>query len=275
MQLPIKNLETCESLMKVESMIFDLFQKEQLKNAYLVMGSSLIGKSEMLIQLAQKIVDKSVWDLDIMTLDAEYAKLGIKELRELQGNLAKSSHGNKKICIIRAVENLSVSAVNSLLKILEDTPKNVVFFLTCNNSNKLIETVISRCQVIKVSNLDQYSKDDVGIRFYNKRVLAWLFDNDEEFRDEYTAFFEGWNEFWSSGNDAVFKDFLPNVDRKMLRLFLELMSLDMHKRRSEFELNAYGQAMETCLYVRKAIDDNGNIKLGLEVLNLKLGQLCV
>ena len=43
---------------------------------------------------------------------------------------------------------------NILLKTLEDTPKNVMFFLLINNQNKLIETVRSRCIKFHDKNYD-------------------------------------------------------------------------------------------------------------------------
>jgi len=273
MQLPIKNLKTSATLQQVQDQLLARFADGHMKNAYLFVGPGLIGKSELAMSIGRMIVDKSVWDLDILCLDAEYSKVGIKDLRELQSNLNKSPHGNKKICILRAVETLSVSAINSLLKVLEDTPANVVFFLTCNNLDKLIDTVVSRCQLVKLNNLENYHYDEGNVNFFNKQVLRWEYENNEEFREIYGEFFKGWLAFLQNGDESLFKDLLPNLDRKMLKLFLEILSLDIQSRRANFDMGKYSEALETCMYVRKAIDDNGNIKLGLEVLNLKLSQL--
>jgi DNA polymerase-3 subunit gamma/tau len=53
--------------------------------------------------------------------------------------------GRKKIYLIDEAHMLSKAAFNAFLKILEEPPKTVMFFLATTEMNKILETVRSRC----------------------------------------------------------------------------------------------------------------------------------
>ena len=55
-------------------------------------------------------------------------------------------HGKYKIYIIDEVHMLTNEASNALLKTLEEPPENVVFILATTESQKVLETIVSRCQ---------------------------------------------------------------------------------------------------------------------------------
>jgi DNA polymerase-3 subunit delta' len=55
------------------------------------------------------------------------------------------------IYIIHQVENMTVEAVNSLLKFLEEpTPEDTYAILTCQNEAKVLPTIISRCESMRL-----------------------------------------------------------------------------------------------------------------------------
>jgi DNA polymerase III subunit gamma/tau len=69
--------------------------------------------------------------------------------------------GHKKIYLIDEAHMLSKSAFNALLKILEEPPKSVFFMLATTDSEKIIETVKSRCfqlffNPVRVDDLQKY-----------------------------------------------------------------------------------------------------------------------
>ena len=55
-------------------------------------------------------------------------------------------HGKYKIYVIDEVHQLSSASFNALLKTLEEPPENVIFILATTEPQKVLETVISRCQ---------------------------------------------------------------------------------------------------------------------------------
>lgn len=60
-----------------------------------------------------------------------------------------------KIYIFTDVDNMGLQAQNSLLKILEEPPKNVIFIFTCVNLGNILLTVRSRAQVFKLESVNQ------------------------------------------------------------------------------------------------------------------------
>ena len=54
--------------------------------------------------------------------------------------------GTKKIYIVDEVHQLSSSAASALLKTLEEPPEHVIFILATTDPQKLLKTIISRCQ---------------------------------------------------------------------------------------------------------------------------------
>ena len=274
MQLPLEIDSKIENLAKFIDRLDNDYKKASLRNCYLVCGPSFIGKSEACLKFARSIVEKQFWSLDIFTCDVQFEKIGISNLRQLQDNLSKTSHGKTRFCIIRCVDKLSVPAANSLLKTLEDTPKDVVFLLTCSNEQNLLETIKSRSIVVRVSD-NQVVENITGVKFYNKIALKYLYDQDEEFRLEYDEFFKLWEEFCNNKSDKIFKDFLINIPRKKLDLYLEILCLELSELLKDKDVANVSSAISQCLFVRDAISKNSNIKLGMEVLNLKLGQVFV
>lgn len=58
--------------------------------------------------------------------------------------------GRKRIYIIERAETLTLAAANSLLKALEEPPPYVLFVLLAPSPARLLPTVVSRCQVVRL-----------------------------------------------------------------------------------------------------------------------------
>ena len=58
--------------------------------------------------------------------------------------------GKYKVYIIDEVHMLSNSAFNALLKTLEEPPEHVVFILATTEPHKVLPTIVSRCEVLRV-----------------------------------------------------------------------------------------------------------------------------
>ena len=63
--------------------------------------------------------------------------------------------GKYKVYIIDEVHMLSNQAFNTLLKTLEEPPKNLVFILATTESHKVLTTIISRCQRFDFKRVNQ------------------------------------------------------------------------------------------------------------------------
>lgn len=77
-------------------------------------------------------------------------RISIDQVRELQQKaLYPPVEAPKKIYVLESVEDLSLEAANSLLKILESPPKYLIFVLLAKSTN-ILPTILSRCQIVKL-----------------------------------------------------------------------------------------------------------------------------
>lgn len=84
--------------------------------------------------------------LDMMEIDAA-SNRGIDEIRQLKEKINyQPTKGRKKIYIIDEVHMLTKEAFNALLKTLEEPPEHVIFILATTEADKILPTIISRCQ---------------------------------------------------------------------------------------------------------------------------------
>ena len=87
--------------------------------------------------------------LDVMELDAA-SRTGVDNIRELQEVVSYAPVRDRyKVLIIDEAHMLSKAAFNALLKTLEEPPPRVVFILATTEIQKLLPTILSRCQVFE------------------------------------------------------------------------------------------------------------------------------
>jgi len=94
--------------------------------------------------------------VDIVWLEPE-TKIGsikIDGVRGLQSTICLKPYEAKyKVYVILESDMLTEEASNALLKTLEEPPRNSILVLTTSNANRLLDTIISRCQMVKFSPL--------------------------------------------------------------------------------------------------------------------------
>lgn len=84
--------------------------------------------------------------MDMIEIDAA-SNRGIDEIRELKDKINYNpAKGIKKIYIIDEVHMLTKEAFNALLKTLEEPPEHALFILATTEPEKILPTIISRCQ---------------------------------------------------------------------------------------------------------------------------------
>jgi DNA polymerase-3 subunit delta' len=89
-------------------------------------------------------------------LEEDSNKLKIDQIRDIQKEITyKPYETDRKIYIIDEAEKMTPQAANSLLKTLEEPPSYAVIILLVEEINRLLPTVISRCQHIRLSNISR------------------------------------------------------------------------------------------------------------------------
>ena len=93
---------------------------------------------------------------DIIELDAA-SNNGVDDVREIIEQVPYAPLiGKYKVYIIDEVHMLTQQAFNALLKTLEEPPAHVIFILATTDPQKIIPTVLSRCQRYNFSKITLY-----------------------------------------------------------------------------------------------------------------------
>lgn len=92
---------------------------------------------------------------DIIEIDAA-SNNGVDEVRDLIDKVKYAPmQGKYKVYIIDEVHMMTTGAFNALLKTIEEPPAHVVFILATTEPNKVIPTIISRCQRFDFNKVSQ------------------------------------------------------------------------------------------------------------------------
>ena len=84
--------------------------------------------------------------IDVLEIDGA-SNNGVEQVRELRDTVKYAPASSKfKIYIIDEVHMLSTAAFNALLKTLEEPPAHVKFFFATTDPEKVLPTILSRCQ---------------------------------------------------------------------------------------------------------------------------------
>jgi DNA polymerase-3 subunit gamma/tau len=106
--------------------------------------------------------------IDLLEIDAA-SHTGVDDVRELIDGIKFAPVKSKyKIFIIDECHQLSKSAVNALLKTLEEPPAHSIFLLATTESQKMLPTIISRCQRFDFKRL-QVSEIIKKLEFIGKK----------------------------------------------------------------------------------------------------------
>ena len=120
--------------------------KETIPHALLFSGGRGTGKTTLARIFAEAIGTSSV---DLYEIDAA-SNRGIDDIRELREAVHTVPYESKyKVYIIDEVHMLTKEAFNALLKTLEEPPAHVIFILATTEEEKLLDTILSRCQVFR------------------------------------------------------------------------------------------------------------------------------
>lgn len=79
-------------------------------------------------------------------------QISVAQIRELSGFLNMTSHRSNgmRVVLIHPAEALNLASANALLKMLEEPATGVIFILVSHQLQRLLPTIISRCQKISM-----------------------------------------------------------------------------------------------------------------------------
>lgn len=141
----------------------NLLHKNLLPQSIIINGEEGIGKTTFLCKFLidyelseNKLINDPNFDYYEKLFDNKYPNIkviraidnsiSINEIRELNTYCSqKSLNGKKKFILINNIENLTIAAMNSLLKLLENPPVDTYLLLLKNSEYDVNHTILSRC----------------------------------------------------------------------------------------------------------------------------------
>lgn len=147
------------------------YQIGRVAHAYLFTGPAQIGKTTLAMDFARMvncvgakppcgecrscraIAENRHPDVHVIG-EEDASKVKIAQMRELQHEATISPYeGRYKVFVIPNFERATREAANSLLKTLEEPPARVLLLLTALDTDWLLPTITSRCQVLNLRTL--------------------------------------------------------------------------------------------------------------------------
>lgn len=94
-------------------------------------------------------------EADLVEIDGA-SNNGVEHVRSLRDQAAYAPmEARTKIYLVDEVHMLSKSAFNALLKTLEEPPPHVKFLFATTEPHRVLDTILSRCQVLKLTPLSE------------------------------------------------------------------------------------------------------------------------
>ena len=251
-------------------------QNKHLSHAYLISGNPGTPLLEVAKYLAKSILCDSPDPLacnncitclrvddnnypDFIVLDGSKKTIKKDEVGSIETQFEKTAFESKGIMIyiIHLVENMGVEAINSILKFLEEPGSEIYAFLTTNNENNVLPTIISRCQLLrlKLVNRQEVIEDAINLNvkredaellsyFYNDGELIFDILDDKEELENYES------------SKQAFLDFLNALkeDDKREALFVSqqnIIPLVKTKESARFFIDMLIEAFEDILNIQQ------------------------
>jgi len=151
----------------------ELIRKETLPHAIMLEGKVGVGKSTLGSALSSAIlcetedgdacgVCRSCLKMshnnhpDFMVIEPEGTQIKNAQIESFQEFIIiKPYDGYYKVVIIKDADKMNASSQNRILKTLEEPPLHIVIIMLTTNSETLLPTVLSMCQIIKLNGLNQ------------------------------------------------------------------------------------------------------------------------
>jgi len=222
-----------------------------------------------------------------------------EQLKELQSEFnEKAIIGNKRIYIINHAERLNTQASNSILKFLEEPEEGIIAILKTENIYNILETIRSRCQIIRLKNIREKSESPLETL---KNILYSNRENSEEIIEpeetnikinkviDFVNYYENhhmdtilymnklWHDNIKTKDDMLdafdimimyYKDILNLKIGKKLEVFIENSELNKIKEKNNIE-NLYNK-INIISQKKNYIKNNANTKLLMDKLIIDL-----
>lgn len=202
--MAIKTWAEMEEIQPLASkMITNSIRKQRVSHAYLIQGARGTGKEAIALLIAKSLfceyrsgaepcnecnackrIDSGNHP-DVHWIEPDGQSIKIEQIRNLQKEFIYSGlESQRKIYIIKGAETLTTNAANRILKFLEEPSKETTAMMLTDNSQSMLPTVRSRCQLIDLQplNPDLFKKQlvEAGMSETNATLMSGLTNNADD-----------------------------------------------------------------------------------------------
>ncbi len=219
----------------------------------------------------EKFINSNAYP-ELITVKAEGSWIKKEQILYLQERLkTKSIYNNKQIYIIEEAEKLNKSSANTLLKFLEEPNDNIIALLLTKNRYQVIDTIISRCQIIRLhasnENKEDYNKEEISdccsiIKIIEEKKgasIAFLYEYSDKLQNKETL-------------NAILINML-NIYQEVLHVLINVQStrynnfiVEIEEIASYNNIELVTRKTESINYILDMLKWNVNIKLILDKL---------
>ena len=126
----------------------NIIQNKNMPNIILT-GTPGCGKTSTILCIANQIIGKTQWDEHVVELNASNNR-GLDIIHNSIIHFCKKKNGAMhKILILDEADNITNKAQHSLSSLMDQYLDNTRFAFTCNDINKIIESIQSRCIIVE------------------------------------------------------------------------------------------------------------------------------
>ena len=191
-------------LKRYQPVIYQTFvnslQKDQLSHTYLISGTNGAPLLDVATFFAKSILCDDPSPLacnscitclrvddgnypDFFVFDGSKSTIKKEAVTTIESAFEKKAFENKgiRVYILHLIENMTIEAINSILKFLEEPGQKVYAFLTTNNENVVLPTILSRCQLLRLKLIDKQIviKDAIenGVDKKDAELLSYFYND--------------------------------------------------------------------------------------------------
>lgn len=198
-----------------------IIKNRKISHAYFIESNNVEKYNEIINEFIKKIIisnqinnSKKIFDeIDSNNYpDIEYIHpngfwIKKEQLINLEKKFSKRSMlDGKLIYVIDPADKLNDSSANTILKFLEEPPQDVIAILVGNNRFNVLDTIVSRCQILSLKNNNQ------GMNIEENEDVISFVKNINNTRDLFINFDYYFNNLFSDKSISILSlNFIENI----------------------------------------------------------------
>lgn len=247
----------------------------------------------------KRIDEGNFTELKIIEPDGLWIKKD--QIDQLQKEFStKSVESTKKVYIIHDADKMNASAANSILKFLEEPEENIIAILLTDNIYQLLNTIVSRCQIIPLnenlqeenestltkvahiiknndSDTTEFIADEKNIDKI-KTVVKFVQEYESIHKDVLLSIKQLWFDTFSDKEKMIegmellmyfYKDILNVQLNSKIELFVEEKEI-IHQLSNQLTMNQVCDRLDVIINLKDYLKVNANINLFMDKLIIKL-----